>query len=144
MDIVKLGEIGAIALILMLLDVLTGYVGACMDHTVSSSKMRQGLGHKFALIVFMALGGILDYMQIENIVNFGVQVPLFFITCLYIAIMELDSILENLAIIFPELKDSKIMKIFSNSQDALNKEANAVSNISETTEKGDKNDAPRN
>lgn len=144
MDIVKLGEIGAIALVFMLLDVLTGYIGACMSHTVSSSKMRQGLGHKFALIVFMTLGGILDYMQIENIVNFGVQVPLFFITCLYIIIMELNSILENLAIIFPELKSSKIMKVFSNSQDVLNKAANAVSNISEIAKKGDENDTARN
>ncbi|QHJ77568.1 MAG: hypothetical protein [Caudoviricetes sp.] len=143
MDIVKLGEIGAIALVFMLLDVLTGYIGACMSHTVSSSKMRQGLGHKFALIVFMTLGGILDYMQVEDIVNFGVQVPLFFITCLYIIIMELNSILENLVIIFPELKGSKIMGVFSNSQDALDRAAKAVSTISETNEKGDENDTAR-
>lgn len=74
-------------LILMALDVISGYVNAAIKKETSSSVMRKGLGHKFAEIVYIALGLLIS-------LAFGVKQIEYFIS-IYIIVMEVISILEN-------------------------------------------------
>lgn len=74
-------------LILMALDVISGYVNAAIKRETSSSVMRKGLGHKFAEIVYITLGLLIS-------LAFGVRQIEYFIS-FYIIIMEVISILEN-------------------------------------------------
>lgn len=80
--------------LLIVLDLLTGIVGAVMTRTFSSEKMRAGLLHKFTELAAMALGIILDGMLLGGL-DLGMQ-PVLLGTCGYVAIMEVGSFFELL------------------------------------------------
>lgn len=93
-------------LILMALDVITGYINAWIKKEVSSSIMRKGLGHKFAEIIYIAIGLVTS-------LAFGVSEIEYFIS-IYIIVMELLSILENcekLGLKTPSIINSKINQV---------------------------------
>lgn len=114
------GEIALVTFAFIIADIITGYLGAWASRQLSSSKMRKGLVHKATLFVIMALGALIDFAQTQNIVNLGYDIPLFELTCIYIIFMEINSIIENVGIIFPDLKDSKLLGLFKNNQDYIN------------------------
>lgn len=114
MDMHSYGMIAEIVLAFMTLDIITGYVGAWVSKSISSSKMRQGIGHKAALIVIMCVFLLIDITQAKDIIDLGFNVPLFKLSCTYIVIMEINSIFENVLIIFPSLKDTKLAELFKN------------------------------
>ena len=88
-------------LLFMLIDVVTGYVQAVINKNVDSGIMREGLLHKFLLILIVISSFILDY-------TFNIKVSVGI--CVYIIIMELTSILEN----FKKAGiDLPILKIFN-------------------------------
>lgn len=70
------------------LDILTGYIQALINKNVDSKVMREGLLHKCLLIVAILVGYVVEYA-------FGIQAVAQVIT-VYICIMEVMSILENL------------------------------------------------
>ncbi len=70
------------------LDILTGYIQAVINKNVDSKIMREGLLHKSLLIVAIIIGYIVEYA-------FGISAVAQVIT-VYICIMEVMSILENL------------------------------------------------
>jgi toxin secretion/phage lysis holin len=111
-----------IALILMLLDIISGFLNACESNTVSSSKMRIGLFHKAAEIMLMFLAALADWAQQIKIIQFSdTTVPVALSTCIFIIVMEFVSILENLVSMFPSLKDAPIFSIFTNNYDTIKK-----------------------
>ena len=73
--------------ILMALDVITGYYGAWKDGTVSSSKMRDGLGKKCAELCYIVVGVLAKFA-------FGLD-PIMYGIIFYIIYMELLSLAEN-------------------------------------------------
>lgn len=73
--------------VLMLLDVVTGYVNARIKKNVSSSKMRKGLGNKLAELVYIVVGILISYA-------FSIKALGYFIS-IYVIYMELVSIIEN-------------------------------------------------
>lgn len=75
-------------LVFSLFDILTGYIQAVINKNVDSKIMREGLLHKCLLIVVVAISYIIEYA-------FGLKAVSSVIT-IYICIMELMSILENL------------------------------------------------
>lgn len=75
-------------LILSAFDILTGYIQAVINKNVDSKIMREGLLHKCLLIVAISIGYIVEYA-------FGIKAVAQVIT-VYICIMEVMSILENL------------------------------------------------
>lgn len=113
-------KIAMVTFAFILADIITGYLGAWASRQLSSSKMRKGLVHKVTLCIIMALGALIDYAQQQNIVNLGYDIPMFELICVYIIFMEINSIIENIGIIFPELKDSKLLGLFKNNQDYIN------------------------
>lgn len=70
------------------LDILTGYIQAVINKNVDSKVMREGLLHKCLLIVAIIIGYVVEYA-------FGIKAVAQVIT-VYICIMEVMSILENL------------------------------------------------
>lgn len=79
-------------LLLVVLDLLVGIVGAIMTRTFSSEKMRAGLLHKFMELFAVALSIIIDGALIGGL-DIATQ-PIVVATCIYISIMEVGSILE--------------------------------------------------
>lgn len=78
-------------LILMLLDFATGLGNAYKRHEIKSSIMRSGLMKKFGEVVILIIGELIVYATIiparHQIMN---------VLALYISVMELISIAENL------------------------------------------------
>lgn len=69
-------------------DILTGYIQALINKNVDSKVMREGLLHKCLLIIAIIIGYIVEFA-------FGIKAVAQIIT-VYICIMEIMSILENL------------------------------------------------
>ena len=97
--------------ILILLDVLTGFVGAAVTHTISSRKMREGILHKFTELVLVALATIIDGALLGGFDVLGGD-PVLLATCAYIAVMEVSSILELVAKYNPDIAESGIFALF--------------------------------
>lgn len=69
-------------------DVIVGFISAIIQKNVDSQKMREGLLRKILLIIVIFLSFIIQYgFNITTISK---------IVCIYIIIMEIISILENL------------------------------------------------
>ncbi len=102
-----------VACVMMVLDVLVGFVGSIMTGTFDSSKMRVGLGHKMLLlcIIFMAFVIETAGSHIAGLEFSGVTVV---VVCVYIIVMEVGSVMENIAIAYPEIKDTPLFRVFAN------------------------------
>lgn len=94
----------------IVLDLITGTIKAFAEHNFASSVMREGLIHKVGSMLCIALGLYADYAQ--QYVDIGVDIPIAGAICAYIALMEIGSILENLAKINPEIVPEQIRKYF--------------------------------
>lgn len=90
-------------------DSISGNISACANHTWKSSEMRRGLYHKFGSIMLVALAYLIDYAQ--KYVDLGFQVPIAVGVCVYIILMELGSIVENIGKINPDLLPDKVRAI---------------------------------
>lgn len=92
-------------------DYVTGVVKAIMQNNLSSKKMREGLGHKFAYFILVLTAWFIDEINLH--VDLGLPVPVFVCTVGGISLIELTSILENITVINPELADAPFMQIFA-------------------------------
>lgn len=84
------------------LDILTGYIQAVINKNVDSKVMREGLLHKCLLIVAIVIGYVVEYA-------FGLNAVSGVIT-IYICVMELMSIAENVKKAGIDLKIFEILK----------------------------------
>ena len=96
--------------VFVFIDYITGVVNAAMHSRLSSSKMREGLGHKFAYCVLIFVAYIIDAVQLNSSLNLPFE--MFPIVSIGIIAIELTSIIENVCEINPELKKAKFMDIF--------------------------------
>lgn len=98
------------------LDILTGYVGAVVNHCVSSTKMREGLGHKALLLCVELLAFVIEVVC-QHVEGMGALsgVTVVGISVVIIA-MEVTSIWENVVAASPELTDSPLGRIFDNAK----------------------------
>ena len=92
-------------------DYITGIAKAIMTGNLSSKKMREGLGHKFAYLTLILTSYMIDVFNTH--VDLGLPVHVYLITVGGICIIELTSIIENITEINPEIKDVPFMQIFS-------------------------------
>lgn len=97
--------------ILIMLDVITGFTGAAITHTISSQKMREGILHKFTELVLVVLATIIDGALLGGFDILGGD-PVLLVTCGYIAVMEVSSILELVAKYNPEIAGGGILSLF--------------------------------
>lgn len=75
------------SLIFILADVISGVISAVIQKNLDSQKMREGLLRKMLLIIIIALSFIAQQ-------TFGIS-AISKIVCIYIIVMEIISILEN-------------------------------------------------
>lgn len=105
-------------LVFIITDYVTGTIGAIMHGTLSSTKMREGLGHKFAYLCVFFIAWFIDF-EMKHI-DIGFHSALTPIITIGIVLIELSSIIENIGEINPELAQADFMKIFTD----FNKENN--------------------
>ena len=99
-------------LLLMVLDIITGYYNAWKNKEVSSSKMRDGLGKKCAELCYILVGTAFKFA-------FGIDAIMYFMA-VYICYMEIVSLAENcdkLGISLPKVVKEKL----NNNEDNENK-----------------------
>lgn len=98
-------------LVMMIFDIVTGFMGAWKNEDIQSTKMREGLFHKGALILLIILAWMCE-LFVMHVPDLGITIPLVIPSCVIIFAMEMISITENVAEINPELKDSKLLQLF--------------------------------
>lgn len=103
----------AIVCAFVLLDVVSGLAAAIKNKELSSSVMHEGLYNKLGevllLVVAMFVGSILD---IPPFTQLGIPPEVMYLVAVYITLMELVSILENICKLNPSLPIAKILAIF--------------------------------
>lgn len=82
-------------------DVVTGLIKAGYNGNYNSAIMRQGGFHKSMEVMAMAVAYFVEYAIVY--VNIGVNVPAVPVVTVYICIMELISILENICAVNPQM-----------------------------------------
>lgn len=107
-------EVLIITLIMIVLDLLSGFIGAIKEKNIQSEKLRQGLWHKAGFIGLIVLAYIVQYASIR--LDLGFEVPTVLAVCIYIIITEAISIFENLCILNPDIVNSPLGSIFHNTE----------------------------
>lgn len=85
----------------MVFDVVTGLIKAGYNGNYNSAIMRQGGFHKSMEVMAMAVAYFIEYAVVY--INIGVDVPAVPAVTVYICIMELISILENICAVNPQM-----------------------------------------
>ena len=85
----------------ILFDILTGFLKALYLKELDSTILRKGLFHKLSEIIAVIGSGLLEYATIY--IKLGVDLPLLKVVSVYVCIMELISIIENICIVNPDL-----------------------------------------
>lgn len=92
---------GFIVLIFISFDILFGLIQALANRNFESKIMRQGLFHKLGEILAYAFGVMCD--SALPLVDIMIPFSLAGAITIYIVVMEIGSILENISKISPEL-----------------------------------------
>ena len=96
-------KVAVIALGFIAFDIVTGLIQAIKNGTYKSTKMREGLFHKCGEILSMIFASGCEFAF--PYIGIDVSLPITKSVYIYIIIMEVGSIIENLANISPGLKD---------------------------------------
>ena len=99
-----------IALIFNVFDLLTGFVSACKNKDIQSSKLRDGLFKKVGFIFCYFLAWIVDTQG--DIVGFKLGVAILPVIILYVCTTETVSIIENICKINTDLVPEKLKELF--------------------------------
>lgn len=91
---------------LMCLDFFSGVIAALVKGAWRSQAMREGLLHKCSLILCMLLGVALNAGQ--RYMDLGITIPAYQSICVYIALMEAGSTVENICKANPGMVPNKI------------------------------------
>lgn len=102
----------ALACVMMVADVVVGFIAAVINEELSSNKMRKGLLHK-VLMLILIFACLAIEIGISHTVALPYDVPTCEVVCGCVVVMELMSVLENIAKGYPELKDSALFKLFN-------------------------------
>ena len=97
------------ALIFVAFDTISGLIKAFATNTFTSTKVKEGIFHKAALILIIIMSAAIDILS-GFIPSMPFTVPLTQGCCLLIIGMECMSVLENVCAINPALKDSALIK----------------------------------
>lgn len=109
-------------LVFTITDYITGVIAAIMHHNLSSTKMREGLGHKFAYLCVFFIAWFIDFEM--GHIDIGFQTTLTPIVTIGIVLIELSSIIENIGEINPELAQAEFIKIFNQNPNNPNHKEN--------------------
>ena len=97
---------------MMCADVVVGFIQAAINNRLSSTKMRQGLLHKVLILILIFVCLAIE-IGISHTVKLPYDIPTCEVVCGYVIVMELVSILENIARGYPEFANSQLFKLFN-------------------------------
>lgn len=100
------------ACVMMLADIITGFVGAVVRHDIRSTKMREGIGHKIMILVLIAVAYVLG-VGLGHVSGINTEIPSTEVVCWYVVVMEIASILENISKAWPEFSGTSLFKYIS-------------------------------
>lgn len=112
-----------VAVLMMGLDILTGFAAAAKAHNIMSGKMREGLWHKAGFFGLIVLGVVIEVasvwagMHVEDLGIAIPEIPSVISICALIVVTEIISILENLSKLNPAIRALPFAS-FLNSEDA--------------------------
>ena len=98
-----------VTVVFIVMDILIGLVKAFSKTGFKSIKMRDGLFHKLGELLCVGFGIVCEVSF--PIIGINIKLPIVSTICVYIVIMETGSIVENLVIISPNIKNI-VMKVF--------------------------------
>lgn len=98
----------------ILLDIATGISQAVFNRTLDSKILRAGMFHKLSYLFAVALALFLEYAC--GYLDLGFECKVFIPLAVYIVVTEVISVLENIAKLNPELRESPIFKLLSTAQ----------------------------
>ena len=101
-----------LACVMMCADVVVGFIQAAINNQLSSTKMRQGLLHKILILILIFVCLAIE-IGISHTVKLPYDIPTCEVVCGYVIVMELVSILENIARGYPEFATSQLFKLFN-------------------------------
>lgn len=108
-----MGTICIICIVFIVLDILSGVVAGAKNRELSSTKMRTGLYNKIGELLLIGVAGFCEFaLTIEPFAKMGIPPEILYTVVLYIAGMELLSILENICKTNNDIPISKILSIF--------------------------------
>lgn len=102
----------ALACVMMVADVAVGFIVAVINEELSSTKMREGLLHKVLMLVLIFVCLAIE-IGASHTIALPYDVPTCEVVCGCVVVMELMSVLENIANGYPELKGSALFKLFN-------------------------------
>ncbi len=105
------------ALLLILLDVVFGLASSLVHKCYSSTKMREGMGHKCGEMGFMLVGVVVDGMICGGF-DIGVG-PVLIAMCTGIIIVEIGSLMEILSQLWPEVRRLKPFKLLESVKEEM-------------------------
>lgn len=92
-----------VVILFIILDIITGLLKSFYNNSYQSSEMRKGGLRKLGILIAMVLCYLIEtglpYLQIP--INF----PITIICAAYLVFMEVTSIIENLSVLNPNIKD---------------------------------------
>lgn len=104
----------AICCVLILMDIVCGIAGAARNKELCSSIMRDGLYNKFGELMLLVLAIFInEVLVMAPFDNLGIPPEIAYCVAIYIAVMEIMSIIENICKINPELPFAKILLMFN-------------------------------
>lgn len=101
-----------IACIMMCADILVGFIGAVIQHNISSTKMREGILHKILMLVLIFVCLTIE-VAASHMFKLPYDIPTCEVICGYVVVMELASIIENISTAYPEFSKSGLAKLFN-------------------------------
>lgn len=106
--------IAAVCGTLILMDIVCGIAGAARNKELCSAIMRDGLYNKFGELMLLLLAIIAnEALSMPPFDTMGVPPEIAYTVAIYIAGMEIVSIVENICKINPELPFAKILLMFN-------------------------------
>jgi hypothetical protein len=105
-----------ITAILIAMDYISGIAAAASRGDLQSSKMREGLWHKLGEVGTI----LLAYLVAEegHYIGLPYQIDLLIpAVIIWLSVMEITSILENLTLLNPDLASSGFLRIFRRTDD---------------------------
>lgn len=96
--------------IMIVLDVVSGIASAASRGELRTSKLREGLMHKLALVLTIVLAISLEYAS--DVLPIDVKVPLVIPVCAYITLMEACSVYENIKSMNPDVRVQSFEDLF--------------------------------
>ena len=118
MEFVEEPQLWAMGLscVFMLLDIVSGFVGALKNRCVNSSKMRDGIFNKAALLIVVFVAWLVEFAA-RHVPGLGFDMPLLIPVCVIVILMEVASVMENVAKISPALAGSRLLMFFDSEKE---------------------------